>query len=123
MSNIKDIGTKLVDLCNQGKNDEVIETLYADDIVSVEAAAGQFPREVKGKGQVVEKGAWWAENHEVHGGTATGPYPHGDDRFAVIFAYDITHKPSGQRFKMDEVAVYHVAGGKIVREEFFYSAG
>jgi ketosteroid isomerase-like protein len=52
-----------------------------------------------------------------------GPYPHGDDRFAVRFVYDITQKPTGRRVMMDEVAVFTVANGKIVREEFYYKGG
>jgi len=48
-----------------------------------------------------------------------GPYPN-DDRFAVRFLYDITNKPSGKRLTMDEVALFSVKDGKIVREEFFY---
>jgi len=51
----------------------------------------------------------------VAGPLIAGPY------FAVTFKMDATHKPSGRRFQMDEVALYKVEGGKIVREEFFYS--
>ena len=47
--------------------------------------------------------------------------PHGEDRFAVIFEAAGRDKSSGDTFEMKEVAVYHVADGKIVREEFFYS--
>jgi ketosteroid isomerase-like protein len=47
------------------------------------------------------------------------PFLHGDDRFAVIFDIDATEKATGQRMPMREVAVYHVADGRIVREEFF----
>lgn len=43
-----------------------------------------------------------------------------DDQFAVHFAYDVTAKPSGQRFNMAELALYTVKDGKIVREQFFY---
>jgi ketosteroid isomerase-like protein len=50
------------------------------------------------------------------------PYPN-DDRFAVRFTYDVTNKGSGQRFTMDEVGLFTVKDGKIVREEFFYSMG
>jgi ketosteroid isomerase-like protein len=45
-----------------------------------------------------------------------------DARFCVRFVYDITNKPSGRRMTMDELAVYLVKDGKIVREEFFYGA-
>ena len=47
---------------------------------------------------------------------------HGDDRFAVIFGFDVSNRQSGERTQMQEVAVYTVNdNGKIVREEFFYS--
>jgi ketosteroid isomerase-like protein len=119
--NAKELGTKLVELCRAHKNDESINTLYADNIVSVEAGAPPGgERVVKGLEGVRAKSKWWADNHVVHSAEVSGPYPHGDDRFAVRFVYDITHKPSNQRMKMDEVAVFYVENGKVVREEFFY---
>ena len=33
---------------------------------------------------------------------------------------DVTSKPQQKRFTMEEVAVYRVADGKVVYEEFFY---
>ncbi|MGB9148881.1 MAG: SnoaL-like domain-containing protein [Burkholderiales bacterium] len=118
-----DIANKLVNFCKQGKNDEALNTLYADDAVSVEAGMppGMDP-EAKGKTAIKAKGDWWLANHEVHSASVTGPWPHGD-RFIVGFQFDVTHKPSGQRMKMDEVGLYTVRNGKIVREEFFYSMG
>ena len=122
--NAKEIGTKLVELCKAGKSHECHETLYSPDIVSVEAFAPPgSDRTAKGIAAVNGKSKWWAENHEVHKAETFGPYPHGDDRFAVRFVYDITRKMDGKRVTMDEVAVFHVANGKIVREEFFYAAG
>jgi len=38
----------------------------------------------------------------------------------VRFAYDVTNKPSGRRYQMDEAGVFTVENGKITREEFFY---
>jgi hypothetical protein len=123
MTNLE-IGKKLVELCQQGKNDEAMATLYAKDIVSVEAAPmATMPAEARGIDAVTAKGKWWADNHTVHSVTAEGPYPHGGDRFAVRLVYDVTNKSSNQRFKMDEIAVYTTKGDKIVREEFFYVTG
>lgn len=123
--NANDIGKKLVALCREGRNEEAAKTLYAENIESVEAAPPPHggERTTKGLAAVQAKGAWWSENHTVHSAEAHGPYPHGDDRFAVRFVYDITNKPSNQRTTLDEVAVFHVANGKIVREEFFYGRG
>jgi len=124
MSDVKEIGEKLVALCMEGKNLECIDTYYADDVVSVEA--GDPPdgeRTTKGIEGVRGKNTWWMENHEVHEALVEGPFPHGDDRFAVIFRYDVTFKPAKQRMKMDEVGVFTVSGGKIAKEEFYYSMG
>ena len=119
----KQIGKTLVDLCNQGKNLEAIDSLYSKDVVSVEAVGSpESPREAKGIDQIRAKNRWWSENHEVHSGKAEGPFPH-EDRFAVKFAYDVTPKSGkmkGKRFQMNEVGIYTVKNGKIVREEFFY---
>jgi ketosteroid isomerase-like protein len=124
MTTAKEIGVKLVGFCKEGKNEAAIRELYADDVVSVEAGAPpQGEREMRGKEAVLGKTQWWTDNHEVHGGTVEGPFPHGDDRFAVRFQYDVTFKPASRRMTMDEVAVYTVEDGKITREEFFYDMG
>ena len=117
-----EIGEKLVALCREGKNLEAVDQLYADSVVSVESVAPpEGEREVAGIDAVRGKNQWWMENHEVHSASAKGPFPHGDDRFCVIFEFDATHKPSGQRMQMEEVGLYTVSDGKISREEFFYT--
>ncbi len=121
--NAMQIGKQLVELCRQGKNDEAQASLYAADAVSVEAAAmPDMEREAKGLDAIKAKGQWWVDNHEVHSLSITGPWPH-DDRFIVGFQMDVTNKPSGQRMQMEEVGLYTVKDGKIVREEFFYDMG
>ena len=118
-----DIARKLVELCRQGRNEEALDTLYADDAVSVEAMAmSDAPPEVKGLAAIKAKGEWWMNNHEIHSSSITGPWPHGD-RFIVGFQFDVTNKPSGRRIKLEEAGLYHVRNGKIVREEFFYDMG
>ena len=119
--NALEVGKKLVELCKQGKNDEAMASLYSPDIVSVEAGAppGQSP-ESRGMAAIKGKSEWWNANHTIHSATVQGPFPHGD-RFAVHFTYDITAKHLGnRRMVMDEVALYTVKDGKIVREEFYY---
>ena len=124
MSNLNDIAAKLVAYCKEGRNLDAINELYCDDVVSVEAFGDEkMPRELAGKKAVIGKGTWWAENHEVHSAEVKGPFPHGDDKFAVTFNYDITQKASGKRMQMEEVAIYTVGDGKIVREEFYYGMG
>jgi ketosteroid isomerase-like protein len=121
--NLKQIATALVDGCNSGQEEENLGKLYAEDAVSVEAVGqgGQSP-ETRGLEGIRGKHAWWAQAFETHATQAKGPYFHGDDRFTVIFTADATDRSTGARFTMEEVAVYHVKGGKIVREEFFYAS-
>jgi ketosteroid isomerase-like protein len=117
---LKEIAQELVAGCREGREAENLGKLYAEDAVSVEAADMQgMGRETHGIEGIRGKHAWWEANMEVTGASVGGPFLHGDDRFAVIFEVQGREKASGNGFDMMEVAVYHVAGGKITREEFF----
>jgi hypothetical protein len=103
---------------------ESVKTLYADDVESIEAVeAPGSSRVTRGKDAVLSNNVKWLEAHEVHSSVTDGPYPHGNDKFAVRFNFDVTNKTSGQRMKLDEVAVYTLKNDKVVKEEFFYSIG
>jgi hypothetical protein len=117
----QEVADTLVKLCSQGKFEEATKTLYASDIVSVEAGAppGQS-RETKGIDAVKAKGEWWVANHEVHSAKVEGPLVAGS-HFAVVFKLDVTFKPEKKRFTMEEIGIYKVANGKVVYEEFFYN--
>jgi hypothetical protein len=117
----KEVADKLVKLCSEGKFHEATEALYSPDVVSMEAGAppGQS-RESKGLPAVLAKGEWWVANHEIHSATVEGPLVAGA-HFTVTFKLDVTFKPESKRIKMEEVAVYKVADGKVVYEEFFYN--
>jgi ketosteroid isomerase-like protein len=117
----QDVANKLVALCSEGKFMDAVGTLYANDIVSMEAGAPPGgSRETKGLDAVKGKGEWWGANHEVHSCTVEGPLVAGA-HFAATFKLDVTFKPQNKRFVMEEIAVYKVADGKIVYEEFFYN--
>lgn len=123
MSNALEVGKTLVELCRNGKNLEAIDRLYAPGVVSIEVMGDEtMPARIEGIEAVKGKNQWWIENHEVHSGEVSGPFPHGD-RFIVQFSYDVTAKGGpmqGRRFKMSEAGLYAVRDGKIVKEEFFY---
>ena len=116
-----EVAKKLVEFCNKGENHKAMEQLYSPNIVSVEAMEMHgMPREIKGIDAVKKKSEWWINNHVVHSAKCLGPYV-AVDKFSVIFEYDVTHKPTAKRMKMNEVAVFTVANGKIVHEEFLYA--
>jgi ketosteroid isomerase-like protein len=119
-TNTAAVAEELVSLCRAGRNADAINSLYAPDIVSVESMGNEaMPREMKGLDAIRGKNQWWAENNQVHSASVDGPFV-GDDKFAVYYNYDVTFKPTGKRNNMEEMALYTVNDGKIVREQFFY---
>jgi hypothetical protein len=120
-SSTASIGQELVSLCRAGKNLEAIDRFYSPQIVSIEPEGGpDMPAEQKGLDAIRGKNVWWQENHEIHSVQVDGPFV-APDQFAVHGKYDVTFKPSGQRFTMEEMALYSVKNGKIIREQFFYN--
>jgi len=119
----KDIAQKLVDYCKKGENLKAVNELYAPNIVSVEATSFESnPPIQEGLEAVQNKNKWWLENFEVHSHETKGPFfSHDANQFSVFFKMDTTNKQNGQRTQMEEVGVYTVAEGKIVREQFMYS--
>jgi len=119
----KQVADKLVDYCRRGKSLEAVDTLYDKDIVSVEAMGSpEMPAEQRGIDAIRQKHHWWYGNNEIHSSEVKGPFANGD-KFAVLYNWDFTPKSGarkGQRTKMQEVGVYSLKNGKIVREEFFY---
>lgn len=121
---VNEIGKQIVDLCSGQKFLEAIDKHYHKDVVSVESMdmSGQG-RETKGFQSVRGKSEWWLANNEVHSVKAEGPFPHGDNKFGVVFDMDVTPKAgpmAGQRMKMRELGVYTLKDGKVAHEEFFY---
>lgn len=117
------IARELVAGCREGRDRANLDVLYAPDAVSVEPMdwSGNG-RESHGVDAIKGKHDWWTGSHTIHSIGIDGPFVHGDDRFAVVFDMDVTQKESGNRVTGREVGIYHVADGKIVREEF-YTAG
>ena len=114
---INDVAVGLVALCREGKFEEATETYYGENIVSVEPNGDT----ATGLEAIWGKVQWWNENFEMHSVKVQGPF-NGHTGFSVIFDMDVTEKAKNQRMQMEEIAVYTVENGKIVREEFYYNA-
>jgi ketosteroid isomerase-like protein len=122
--NTQQIAERLVTLCRAGEYEQAQRELYADDAVSIEmpnAPAGALG-DVQGLPAILEKGRQFAERVEaMHANAVSDPLVAGN-WFSVVFNMDVTFKERG-RVQMAEIAVYHVRGGKIAREQFFYDMG
>ena len=115
---LKSVANRFVELCRKGKNFDVMRTMYAPDIVSVEGDG----RETAGQRPVIKKSEDWVADKEFHGETVAGPFYNGanPDQFAVYFTLDVTPKSTGKRITLEEVGVYTVKNDLITREQFFY---
>src|SRR5262245_16284835 len=107
---------QFVDLCNQGKNFDVMRTMYAPDIVSVEGDGA----ETKGQQPVIHKSELWQADNNILGEKVRGPFFNGANQFAVHFTFEVTRKSTGKRVTIEEVGLYTVKDDKITREQFFY---
>lgn len=112
-----EVAQDCVALAKAGKVDAIGTIYWADDVVSIEAMDGPMAR-IQGREAVAAKGAWWYGAHEVHSVETFGPWVNGD-QFTIRWTMDVTQKESGQRFQVEEIALYTVRDGRIVEEKFF----
>lgn len=114
-----EIASRLVELCRQGKFEEAQKELYADNAVSVEPEDAPGLTSVEGLENIVDKGRQFqAMVEEVHSLEMSDAVVAGN-YFSLSLIMDVTFKGM-ERTNMDEIAVYKVVNGKVVREEFFY---
>jgi ketosteroid isomerase-like protein len=112
------VARELVELCKAGRNMDAISKLYSNNIVSIEPHDFEgMPAKGTGIDAIRKKNEWWYDNFDVNSHEVDGPYVNGEE-FAVKYAFETTHKKSGERSRMSEIAVYTVKDGKIVQERF-----
>lgn len=121
MPTVSEIANDLVRYCSKGDFAAVVDQHYSDAIVSIEPVSGpNMPARQEGIEAIRAKNQWWVENHDIQDASVEGPFV-SEEQFAVRFKFDVTHKPTGQRMQMTEMALYTVKDGKIAQEEFFYN--
>ena len=119
MNSTTEIAHRLVALCRQGAYETAQNELYAADAVSMEPEGSPTPN-VRGRDAIIAKGKAFVASMEIHGGTVSEPIV-ADSFFTLSMSLDLTPRGGGPRFLMEEICVYEVRDGKIVREQFFYS--
>ena len=114
-----EVAARFNELAKEGKYDQIQDELYADNAVSVEPSTSPGMQSVEGLAAIKEKGKQFNEMvEEMHDGYATDPVVAGN-HFSVAMGMDVTMKGQG-RSRMDEIAIYEVKDGKIIKEQFFY---
>jgi hypothetical protein len=115
-----EVAQAVIALIRDGASSEVEAKWLSNGIESVEGVGASMAW--SGKKAVLAKYRGWEADHEIHEMKLEGPWV-GATGFALKFWIDVTQKSTGNRTQMEEIAVYTVHGGKIVREEFHFRAG
>ncbi len=115
----KEVADKLISLCREGKWQQAHEDLYAENAVSIEPEGTPWPK-AEGMDAIRKKGEQWQNMvEEFHGNEVSEPVI-SKDYFAVRMMSDTTMKGMG-RMQLDEISIYQVKDGKIVKEQFIYT--
>jgi len=115
----QEIANRLVELCQQGAFAQALEELYSPDAESIENPSAPTPY-VKGLDKIIEKGKIFNEMiEESYGGEVGEPIVAGNF-FSVRMMMDVKYK-GREREQSEEICVYEVKDGKIVKEQFFYT--
>lgn len=115
----QEVADKLIGYCRQGQFDKAIQELYGLNIESIEPDGAPM-KEVRGLEAVKQKTEQFNNMvEEFHGMAVSDPLV-ADKFFSCRMTMEATFKGGG-RTTLDEVCLYKVDEGKIVREEFFYT--
>ena len=110
------------ELASQRKFIEIQDDLYHEDVVcqeSEKAASMGFAIFTNGREAVKAKGvARRATIETTHSYTCSEPIVAGEF-FSVVLKQDVTFKGK-PRMTLEEIGVFHVKDGKVVKEQFFY---
>lgn len=115
----QEVANRMNELFKVNNWTQVQEELYADDCESIEPAHAPGLQSVKGKDAIKKKGEMFQNMiEEMHGGWCSEPLV-GGNFISFAMGIDLTMKGMGRQ-KMDEIAVYEVKDGKVVKEQFFF---
>jgi uncharacterized protein YbjT (DUF2867 family) len=115
-----EVADRYVSAFRAGDLDAALRLLSADVVrrAPLEAAAGG-PGELRGVPEIMDNSGRLNAAHQIHAVEIGDPLVRGD-KFAVRFAFDQSHRATGQRETAVKISLYTVADAAIVREEVYY---
>lgn len=115
----QEVANRLNELFKENKWEQAQQELFAENAVSIEPPGSKGLQSVEGLAAIKKKGDdFGAMVEEMHGGWCSEPLV-GGSHISFAMGMDVTLKGAG-RMKMEEIAVYEVKDGKVVKEQFFY---
>ncbi len=115
----QEVAARYNELAKESKWNQIQEELYADNAVSIEPPHAQGMQSVEGKEAIKKKGEMFQAMIETMHSDYCGEPTVAGNHFSVAMGMDVSMKGMG-RMNMDEIAVYEVKDGQIVKEQFFF---
>ncbi|MDJ1492045.1 nuclear transport factor 2 family protein [Cytophagaceae bacterium DM2B3-1] len=114
-----EVAARFNELAQQEKWFDIQDELFAENVQSIEPATASYLQNAEGKVAVRKKGEDWISRVEaMHSASTTAPLI-SSKHFAVGRLMDITVRGIG-RIQINEIMLYEVEDGQIVKEQFFY---
>ena len=121
MMTTQEVASRYYELAQRGQLEELQDELYAPNAVSIEPEnASQLPLQVIDLPALRQKEQQFCQLIEqMHGGFGNEPVI-SSFYFACTMGMDVTMKGKARRIK-EQLGVFEVDKGKIVKEQFFYN--
>jgi len=116
----QEVATRLVELCRANKHQQAIEELYHPEIISVEPEGSPFGT-IQGLAAIAEKGKQYEAMVESFNSSSVSDPIVAENFFSCNMLSNVNMKGVPVPVDMDEICVYTVKEGKIVKEQFFYT--
>jgi hypothetical protein len=116
MNTIRQIADRLVALCREQKFVEAYRELYGEEAESIDPMYSLM-QPARGLITLIEREKQFLAKATIHQVKISEPLIAGK-HFAIHIHMDFNVEDRGRKI-VDELAVYHVKGGKIVRQQFF----
>lgn len=115
----QEVANRMAELFKENKWQQVQDELYAENAVSIEPEHSMALQKAEGLDAIKKKGEMFQNSiEEMHGGWVSDLIVAGNF-ITCGMGLDATFKGMG-RMKMDEVCVYEVKDGKVIKEQFFF---
>jgi hypothetical protein len=116
MKTIHQIADRLITLCREQKFVEAYKELYGEEAESIDPMHSLMPP-ARGLITLVEREKQFLLKATIHKIEVSEPLI-AVNYFAINLRMDFTTEDGGRR-DLEELCVYYVKGGKIVRQQFF----
>jgi hypothetical protein len=118
----QEVAARYHEMASQRKFVEIQDSLYHEDVICQEpekAASMGMPVFTHGREAVKAKGiARRAAMETLHAYNVGEPIVAGEF-FSVVLAQEVTFRGK-PRMELEEIGIFHVKDGKVVKEQFFY---